>query len=218
MRLGCLGQNNQQAYPMRIFLALIFLTFAAPAIAQDGADRAELAHAAADQVGVTLIYDPRYAGLEFPGGDIPRVRGVCSDVVIRALRDAWGLDLQRIVNADMKAHFSAYPTIWGLSRTDRNIDHRRVPNLEVLFKRAGANLPLSSDPGAFEVGDIVSFRLAGSGLAHIGIIAEGVASDGTPLVTHNIGAGTRTENMLFSHKINGHFRLNETAQNWLAAR
>lgn len=197
------------------YLALCWL-IAMPALADEAARN--LAQAAQTQVGVTLIYDQSYIGLDFPGGDIPRDRGVCSDVVIRAMRDAWGLDLQRIVNADMKSHFAAYPTIWGLRRTDRNIDHRRVPNLEVLFERAGAALNISSDPLAFETGDIVSFRLTGSNLPHIGIVAEGHGADGTPLVTHNIGRGARTENMLFDHRITGHFRLNAAARDWLAVR
>ncbi len=195
---------------------LAALVAAAPAFADPQAE--SLAAHAHEQVGVTLIYDPSYAALDFPGGDIPRARGVCTDVVIRAMRDAWKLDLQRIVNADMRANFAAYPTIWGLSRTDRNIDHRRVPNLETLFRRSGAALQLTSDPAAFETGDIVSFRLTGSNLPHIGIIADDHAADGTPLVTHNIGWGARTENMLFDHRITGHFRLTEAARNWLQTR
>ncbi|MBO9464218.1 DUF1287 domain-containing protein [Tropicibacter sp. R15_0] len=177
-----------------------------------------LAQAAQTQVGVTLIYDPRYVGLEYPMGDLPRMRGVCTDVVIRAMRDAWGIDLQEATHKDMKAHFAKYPTIWGLKSTDRSIDHRRVPNLEVLLTRAGADLPLSSDPAAFETGDIVSFRLSGSNLPHIGIVSDKHSPDGTPLVTHNIGWGTRTENMLFDHKITGHFRLGKAQRQWLASR
>ncbi|SIN81195.1 DUF1287 domain-containing protein [Vannielia litorea] len=196
-------------------LAALLLAFATPAQAAPGDD---LAAAAQAQVGVTTLYDPAYVGLAFPGGDLPRERGVCTDVVIRALRDAWGLDLQAITNADMKARFSAYPPLWGLATPDRNIDHRRVPNLETLFTRAGAALPLTSDPAAFAPGDIVSFRLTGTNLPHIGIIASGSAPDGTPLVTHNIGAGARTENMLFDHPMQGHFRLTEAARAWLAAR
>ncbi|MGR3794028.1 DUF1287 domain-containing protein [Vannielia sp. SX4] len=195
-------------------LALL-LALTSPATANPGRD---LAAAAEAQVGVTVIYDPAYVGLEFPGGDLPRERGVCTDVVIRALRDAWGIDLQAATNADMKRNFAAYPPLWGLRTTDRNIDHRRVPNLETLFTRAGAALPLSSDPAAFAPGDIVSFRLTGTALPHIGIIAKGTAPDGTPLVTHNIGAGTRTEHMLFDHPMQGHFRLTDAARRWLAAR
>ena len=200
---------------MKPRLALLALLWATPLAADPADDLAAAAHA---QVGVTVIYDPRYQGLEFPGGDIPRLRGVCSDVVIRALRDAWEIDLQSAMNADMKANFSAYPKIWGLKTTDRNIDHRRVPNLETLFTRAGSALPLSSDPAAFHTGDIVSFRLAGNGLPHIGVISARRAADGTPLVTHNIGWGTRTQNMLFDHPLHGHFRLTPAARDWLASR
>lgn len=196
-------------------LAALLLALPGPAAAAPGDD---LAAAAQAQVGVTTIYDPSYVGLAFPGGDLPRERGVCTDVVIRALRDAWGLDLQAITNADMKANFSAYPKTWGLRTTDRNIDHRRVPNLETLFTRAGAALPLSTDPTTFRPGDIVSFRLTGTNLPHIGIISAETAPDGTPLVTHNIGWGARTENMLFDHPMQGHFRLTDTARSWLASR
>ncbi len=177
-----------------------------------------LAEAAASQVGVTLIYDPRYIALEFPGGDLPRLRGVCTDVVIRAMRDALGIDLQQVVNRDMKADFAAYPALWGLSTTDRNIDHRRVPNLETLFTRAGAAAPISDDPADYLPGDVVSFRLAGSGVPHIGIIADRLAPSGRPYVTHNIGWGARTDDMLFDHRITGHFRLSPEVLAWLRAR
>ena len=161
---------------------------------------------AARQIGITVIYDPAYVPLSYPGGDIPRKRGVCTDVVIRAYRDAFDIDLQKLVHDDMKKHFSSYPKIWGLSRPDRNIDHRRVPNLERFFKRAGALLEASSDPAAFKPGDLVSQRLPGN-LPHISIVSDEVANDGvTPLVIHNIGAGTRMENRLFAFKHSGHFR------------
>lgn len=179
--------------------ALILLLSCSPAaFAEDLA----LAEAAQTQVGVTVIYDPSYQGLEFPGGDIPRERGVCTDVVIRALRDAHGIDLQLAVNRDMKAAFGQYPKIWGLSTTDRNIDHRRVPNLETLMQRIGAAQGPSNDPGDFETGDIVSWRLRGSALPHIGIVSDRRSADGQrPLVTHNIGWGTQTEDILFQHNM-----------------
>jgi uncharacterized protein YijF (DUF1287 family) len=183
--------------------ALALLLAAAPAAADPA-----LVAAAAAQVGVTVIYDPAYVRLEFPGGDLPRDRGVCTDVIVRALRDGWGIDLQRAVNRDMKADFAAYPALWRLRTTDRNIDHRRVPNLETLFARIGAGVPVSADPAGYKPGDIVSFRLRGSGLAHIGIVAARRSADGArPLVTHNIGAGARTEDMLFDHDIKGHYRI-----------
>lgn len=172
-----------------------------------------LAEAAAAQVGVTVIYDPSYQGLAFPGGDVPRDRGVCTDVVIRALRDAHDIDLQVAVNRDMKAAFSAYPAIWGLSTTDRNIDHRRVPNLETLMQRIGAARPPSENPDDFAPGDIVSWRLSGTNLPHIGIISTRRSADGArPLVTHNIGWGARTEDILFEHEMIMRARLDDAAR------
>ncbi|WP_371226608.1 DUF1287 domain-containing protein [Roseovarius sp. 2305UL8-3] len=177
-----------------------------------------LAKAAQSQVGVTVIYDPSYVGLDFPGGDIPRARGVCSDVIIRALRDAYDIDLQLAVNRDMKAAFSDYPKIWGLSTTDRNIDHRRVPNLETLLRRIGAAQEPSDDPNDFEAGDIVSWRLNGSNLPHIGIVSDQRSADGTrPLITHNIGRGTLTEDVLFEHEMVLRARLDEAARKRLMA-
>lgn len=166
----------------------------------------KLIAAAESQIGVTLIYDPAYAGLSFPNGDIPRERGVCTDVVIRAYRDAFGYDLQQAVNADMKAHFSAYPKIWGLKRPDRNIDHRRVPNLQAFFKRKGAELPVSDRPGDYVPGDLVSQMLPGN-LPHIAIVTHRLSPDGKrPMVVHNIGAGTRLEDRLFDFDITGRYR------------
>ena len=163
--------------------------------------------AAESQIGETVIYDPSYVGLDYPAGDVPRDRGVCTDVVIRAYRDAFGIDLQKLVHEDMARHFADYPKIWGLARPDRNIDHRRVPNLERYFARAGAARDASSDPAGFRPGDMVTQRLPGN-LPHIAIVSDRLAGDGiTPLVIHNIGAGTRMENRLFDFPHTGHFRL-----------
>jgi uncharacterized protein YijF (DUF1287 family) len=165
-----------------------------------------LIQSARSQIGVTLIYDGSYQQLEFPNGDVPLQRGVCTDVVIRALRDAHGFDLQAKVNADMKAHFSSYPKIWGLSRPDSNIDHRRVPNLITFFKRHGANLPLSDKPQDYLPGDIVTWMLR-PGTPHMGIVSDKVdPQSGNPLIIHNIGWGTRENDILFAYDMTGHFR------------
>jgi uncharacterized protein YijF (DUF1287 family) len=185
-------------------LVLILSLLAGPAL--PGAEPSRLTEAARDQVGVTVIYDPAYVRLDFPGGDIARDRGVCTDVVIRALRDAWGIDLQLAVNRDMKANFGAYPKLWGLTSTDRNIDHRRVPNLQTLFARIGAELPLSDGPTPYLPGDIVTWRLPGN-LAHIGIVSDRRTAAGTPLILHNIGRGAREEDILFAYPMTGHYRI-----------
>ena len=172
-----------------------------PASEQVGnADKAPpIVRAARSQIGRTVRYDPAYTALDYPMGDVPIAKGVCTDVVVRALRQQ-GIDLQQLVHQDMKANFSAYPNRWGLKRPDPNIDHRRVPNLEVYFTRHGWAVQ-----DGYRAGDIVTWRLAGSGLPHIGIVSDRKQGD-TPLIIHNIGAGTREEDILFHHEIVGHFR------------
>jgi uncharacterized protein YijF (DUF1287 family) len=155
------------------------------------------------QIGVTLAYDPSYRRIAFPGGDVPLAGGVCSDVVIRAYR--WlGIDLQALVNQDMRWDFGAYPHLWHLSQPDPNIDHRRVPNLATFFRRHGQSLPVTESPHDWRAGDIVTWQLPG-GLAHIGLVSDRL-QDGTPLVIHNIGEGARLEDVLFAFKITGHYR------------
>jgi len=186
-------------------------TLSQPALAQEVTQTpqpwaAKLIAAAESQIGITLTYDPAYTGLAFPNGDIARERGVCTDVIVRAYRDAFGFDLQRAVNADMKAHFAAYPKIWGLNGPDRNIDHRRVPNLQTFFRRKGAALPVSDRPGDYVPGDIVSQMLPGN-LPHIAIVTHRKSADGKRLLlVHNIGAGTRLEDRLFDFEITGRYR------------
>lgn len=189
--------------PMRC-LALLLAVLAVPALA--GSEPSRLTAAARDQVGVTVAYDPAYARLAFPGGDVPRDRGVDTDVVVRALRDGWGIDLQLAVNRDMKADFAAYPALWGLTKTDRNIDHRRVPNLQTLFTRIGAEVPLAEGPVPYLPGDIITWTLPGN-LDHIGIVSDRRTVAGTPLILHNIGAGAKEEDILFAYPMTGHYRI-----------
>ena len=165
---------------------------------------ANLVAAARRQVGRTLTYDPAYVVLPYPMGDVPEERGVCADVVIRALR-ACGVDLQQAVHEDMKANFSAYPKIWGLKRTDRNIDHRRVLKLAVFLKRHGASLPVTQEAADYRPGDFVTCTVAGK-LPHIMIVSDRRNAEAMPLIVHNIGQGTREEDRLFEFPLNGHFR------------
>ncbi len=160
---------------------------------------------ARQQIGVTLEYDPAYVVLPYPGGDVPQDRGVCTDVVIRALRGI-GIDLQQAVHEDMKKHFAAYPRKWGLKRPDKNIDHRRVPNLRTFFRRQGWELPLSLDTRNYRPGDLVTCDVADN-LPHIMIVSDRRAPAGTPLIIHNIGSGTEEENALFLFPLTGHYRV-----------
>jgi uncharacterized protein YijF (DUF1287 family) len=162
--------------------------------------------AARRQVGKTVTYDPSYVALQYPGGDVAIERGVCTDVVIRALRDALGMDLQKLVHEDMKAAFSEYPTIWGLSKPDRNIDHRRVPNLRRYFERRGYSLAVSRRKEDYFPGDIATCTVGGN-RPHIMVVSDRKASNGVPLVIHNIGRGAEEENRLFDFPITGHYRI-----------
>ena len=150
-------------------------------------------------------YDGTYRKIGYPLGDVPAHLGVCTDVVIRAYRRQ-GIDLQVLVHEDMTRAFSAYPRTWGLRQPDPNIDHRRVPNLQVFLARHGATRPISRDPGAYLPGDLVTWRLPGN-LPHIGIVSDQFA-DGTktPKIIHNIGAGSVEDDILFSYPITGHYR------------
>jgi uncharacterized protein len=161
-----------------------------------------LVAAARSQIGITTGYDPAYVGLSFPGGDVDETTGVCSDVVVRALRGL-GIDLQERVNLDMKAHFGEYPTKWGLSSPDPNIDHRRVPNLATYFARRGYEQAVTTDPANYQPGDIVWLKLP---LDHTGIVSDRRV-EGRPLLIHNVGRGAQEEDVLFSWKIVGHYRV-----------
>lgn len=185
-----------------VLLSLLLMTPALAASPISSADK--LAKDAKKQIGITTSYDPTYRQLDFPRGDVAQNTGVCTDVIIRAYR-LQNIDLQQLINVDMKSNFSAYPKIWGLKTTDKNIDHRRVPNLESYFERHGQSLSVT-DKDSFEVGDIVTWRLPNNNLPHIGIVSNNLASDGTPLIIHNIGQGTQEENILFAYPLKGHYR------------
>jgi uncharacterized protein YijF (DUF1287 family) len=152
-----------------------------------------------------VTYDPSYFSIGYPNGDVPSHLGVCTDVVIRAYRKV-GVDLQKEVHEDMVKNFSAYPQIWGLTSTDRNIDHRRVPNLMTFFQRKGAEKIRSNKAKDYLSGDVVCWSLGG-GLTHIGIVVDEKSKDGKRnLVVHNIGQGQVLADCLFQYKIIGHYR------------
>jgi uncharacterized protein len=160
---------------------------------------------AMDQIGKTTSYDPSYQKLDYPNGDVPIETGVCSDVIIRAFRKA-NVDLQKDVHEDMKASFAAYPTRWGLKSPDSNIDHRRVPNLETYFVRKGKSQAITNRSEDFQPGDVVTWDM-GTGQDHIGMVTNiWYKPSQRYLIVHNIGAGTRMEDVMFAWKITGHYR------------
>lgn len=173
--------------------------------------------AARKQIGRTLFYDPSYQIIDYPNGDVPIERGVCTDVIIRALRVAYHYDLQEFVHEDMENNFSRYPQIWGLNQPDKNIDHRRVPNLQAFFKRKGWELTLSNHPSEFKPGDIVTCIIPPN-LPHIMIVSDRRSKENIPFVIHNIGNGTQEEDRLFEFELNGHYRIKGIALSVSAGR
>jgi uncharacterized protein YijF (DUF1287 family) len=164
-----------------------------------------LSHAAIGLTNEKVIYDPSYFAISYPNGDVPAGKGVCTDVVIRAYRKV-GIDLQQRVHEDMKANFARYPKNWGLSKTDRNIDHRRVPNLMTFFSRHGKKLEPTDESSSYLPGDIVTWDL-GNGVTHIGIVVDRKSPDNERnLIVHNIGNGQEISDCLFQFRITGHFR------------
>tara|TARA_R110000782_G_scaffold138175_1_gene230791 strand:+ start:1027 stop:1611 length:585 start_codon:yes stop_codon:yes gene_type:complete len=155
----------------------------------------------------SVRYDGSYRKIGYPLGDVPADVGVCSDVIIRAYRGI-DIDLQQLVHEDMKKNFSVYPKIWGLSRTDRNIDHRRVLNLRAFFKRHGKSLSISDNPNDYKPGNLVTWNLKSNGsLPHIGIVTNLYSNNKKrPIIMHNMGRGQVLEDMLFDYKITGHYR------------
>lgn len=166
-----------------------------------------LVTAALAQTNDLVTYNGAYFKIAYPMGDVPAEYGVCTDVIIRAYRKL-GIDLQQLVHEDMRLNFSLYPAKrnWGQSKTDTNIDHRRVPNLQTFFTRHGKKLIVSQQSENYKAGDLVTWMLPGN-LPHIGIVTNQLSADGQrPLIVHNIGAGPKLEDMLFDYSITGHYR------------
>lgn len=168
---------------------------------------ADFMEAALERTKHLVVYNGAYRSIAYPNGDVPANIGVCTDVIIRSYRTI-GTDLQKLVHEDMQENFEQYPSkrIWGLTKTDSNIDHRRVPNLQTFFKRHGQQLKISSDPKDYKAGDLVTWMLAGN-LPHIGIVSDQInVKTGNPNIIHNIGLGPKKEDRLFDYKISGHYR------------
>ncbi len=188
---------------MRWAILISLFLFPVPAFGDSGAEA--IVNSARARTLASVTYDPKYVKLTYPGGDVPANTGVCTDVVIRTFRNAFNFDFQKAVHEDMLRNFSAYPNHWGLKRPDKNIDHRRVPNLEVFLKRQGAAVPMTKNPEDYLPGDIVSWKLGGR-ISHIGIVSDRKTADGTPLIIHNIGQGPVEDNILWIPDMTGHFR------------
>lgn len=187
----------------KLLISLFLTSLATTSTAEDF--KQKLSDAAIERTSHIVIYNGAYRKLDYPGGDLPAMFGVCTDVVIRAYRTV-GIDLQKEVHEDMKSNFSKYPNNWGLTKTDTNIDHRRVPNLQTFFTRKGQSLAKSRDPEDYITGDIVSWILPNN-MTHIGIVVDELSTNKKrPMIVHNIGLGPKMDDILFKYTITGHYR------------
>ena len=201
MQFTVQSKNDSQFQYMQKLLLILWLSI----FQISNAQKDQLSIAALELTKDQVSYDPSYFAIDYPNGDVPKDKGVCTDVVIRAYRKL-GIDLQKDVHEDMKHHFNLYPKIWGLQQTDKNIDHRRVPNLMVFFKRKGLEKPITNKAKDYIPGDIVCWNLGGS-ITHTGIVVHKKSNDGKRyMIVHNIGSGQVLEDCLFSFKIIGHYR------------
>jgi uncharacterized protein len=186
-------------------IAALFLLTATPIFANEATTQ-NFMKSALKLENPSIRYDSQYTVIPYPNGDVASDRGVCSDVVIRAYRGI-GIDLQARVHTDMAAHFSLYPKLWGHSKPDTNIDHRRVPNLRVFFARHGSVLPITKHYDDYKAGDLVTWNLKTVGsLPHIGIVTDKKNTSGHLLIMHNMGYGQIMQDMLFDYTITGHYR------------
>ena len=187
----------------KLTLLVFFVSYLS--FSQTSNHKINLVNAAIELTKDKVTYDPSYFSIDYPNGDVPSDKGVCTDVVIRAYRKI-GIDLQKNVHLDMKSNFNIYPKLWGLKTTDKNIDHRRVPNLMTYFKRKGEEKVISDKAKDYAPGDIVCWNLGGA-ITHIGIVVDKKSKDGKRnLIVHNIGGGQVLQDCLFSFKIIGHYR------------
>jgi len=191
---------------MRLYFFLSLVLLGIPSIPNSSFYQ-KLSQATLELTLDKVTYDPSYVSIKYPNGDVPKDKGVCTDVIIRAYRKL-GIDLQKEVHEDLKTNFSKYPNLkkWGLKKPDTNIDHRRVPNLEVFFERKGEKLAVTQNPTDYKTGELVTWMIGGK-LPHIGIITHKKSADGKRhLIVHNVGNGQVLEDCLFSWKIVGHYR------------
>lgn len=197
----------------KILLTILLVSFLGilPANAEDDLGM-RLVSAARMQIGKTVRYDPRYQVIQYPNGDLPIDRGVCTDVIVRAFRTGVGMDLQVLIHEDMKQNFGKYPNHFGSKSPDKNIDHRRVVNLRTYFDRKGWSILVMDNAVDYKPGDLVSCILPRN-LPHIMIVSDRRNRSGRPMVIHNIGAGAKEEDRLFEFKLTGHYRVKQVEQN-----
>lgn len=125
-------------------------------------------------------YVSNYRRLSYPGGDVPRTEGVCTDTLVRALRNA-GWDLQSGIHEDVLRKPKLYPLE---KPPDANIDHRRIRMMLPYFRQFFVEVK-KYEP--YLPGDVVLFDTFPnkSGPDHAGIVSDRLGPSGLPLVVNN---------------------------------
>jgi uncharacterized protein YijF (DUF1287 family) len=144
----------------------------------------------------------------YPNGDLDPSLGVCTDVIIRALRYGDICDLQEKIHEDILSDRKDYPmSRWNAKKTDANIDHRRVPNVMVWLGKYWQSI-LTDD---YRPGDIIAWDMDNDSWGdHIGIISDKVENEVSYLIHNFPSPGyVAEENVLNNWKIIGHYRVKE---------
>lgn len=149
-----------------------------------------------------IATEPVYKSKYYEGGYPNDKYGVCTDVVARALLAA-GYDLKQLVNDDI----IGFPLAYNIEEPDKNIDFRRVRNLQIYFQRKGVVLTLDvRDIEQWQGGDIVIFR------QHIGIVSDIRNDNGVAYVIHHnspFQAAYEQDILEKRQDIVGHYRVSQ---------
>ena len=174
-------------------------------------DQVDIALGAKKTVLNAAAYEGGYERLDYPGGDVARSKGVCTDVLVRAVRNA-GIDLQVELQRDIRRRRKAFGR--RVKRPDPNIDHRRVKTLVIYFRKHWTRLTSEVDPSRptdWRPGDVVFFDTfpERSGPDHVGVLSDRLGASGLPLVVNNWTDGARTEEMALLDwlPVTDHFRV-----------
>lgn len=163
---------------------------------EDGVDdQTDILQSAKEYLATNPKYKSKYYGTGYPDDEY----GVCTDVVAFALLHS-GYDIMTLLNEDVMEVRDAY----DIDIVDKNIDFRRVNNLDTYFKRHMISLSTDlSNISDWQGGDIVVFD------SHIGIVSDKRNFKGIPFLLHNANPYQirYEEDVLEKYTIISHYRV-----------
>lgn len=212
----------------RTLLALAALLMAAANAAGQNfrAGNLDIKAACYNRVDSSIVYDPSYRTIGYPMGDVPANVGVCTDAVIRVLRDCH-IDLQEKMNIAIKSdNRDNGGRRYHIKKPNTSIDHRRVWNLKKMFDNwAGYTgegtccsfivhgIPTEGmyGEGFYPPGTMVIYEMW-PGQGHIGIVIDSEQN----LIFHQVGYGQVIDASLHSWKIVGAYLIDQMTTENLA--